>query len=65
MPNDLYKTTIVVWTDFDPTGVSAIDLVDDIGDNQHGRNYISFRNSRTMNDPEQDPHWDYTEHFDV
>lgn len=65
MPSNLYKTTIVVWTDFDPTDISAIELVDDVGDNQYGRNYIAFRNSRMMNHPEQDPHWDGTEYFDA
>jgi|Wag4MinimDraft_6_1082665.scaffolds.fasta_scaffold12898_4 hypothetical protein len=61
----LYKTTIVVWSDFDPNGVSPIDLVNDDGDNEFGRSYISYRNSREMVDPHTDPHWDNTEHFDV
>jgi hypothetical protein len=61
----LYKTTIVVWSDFDPSGVSAIDLMNDIGDNEFGRVYISYRNSREMVDPQTDPHWDNTEHFHV
>lgn len=65
MTKPLYKTTIVVWSDFNPDDVPIIDLVNDEGDNEFGRVYISYRSYRLMADPSLDPHWDNTEHFDV
>ena len=59
MPKSLYKTTLVVWSNFDPKEVSANNLVKD-----SSNSYISYRNTRILHDPEQDPHWDHNNHFE-
>lgn len=53
----LYKTTIVVWTDYDPSHYLATDIIAD------GGGYVSYRNSRPVIDHENDPHWDGNNHF--
>ena len=53
----LYKTTIVVWTDYDPSHYTATQLMED------GNGYVSYQNSRPVIDHENDPHWDGNNHF--
>jgi hypothetical protein len=66
----LYKTTIVVWTDYDPTSPDAdIEMFDDsleklMKEAREGAAYCSKQESVKVEDPLADPAWDNTEFFD-
>ncbi len=57
----LYKTTIVIWSDFDPTG--RLELADLARDATSGDSYCSKQECVSVSKPEDDPDWDGTEFF--
>lgn len=57
----LYKTTIVIWSEYDPTGCS--ELVDLAGEATSGDAYCSKSETERIPDPSKDPDWDGTEFF--
>lgn len=58
----LYKTTIVIWSDFDPDSVDIADLSRDA---TSGESYCSKKSSELIADPKSDADWDGTEFFDT
>lgn len=58
----LYKSTIIIWTDFDPDDfdIDALAL-----EAVTGSAYCSSQTSEEIIDPENDPDWDGTEFFGV
>lgn len=54
--NKLFRTTLVVWTKNDPKDLSVEQIVEE--------GYVSYRNSRETNDPQLDPHCDFSQYFD-
>ncbi len=60
----LYKTTIIVWSPYDPTGVCTLqDLAEDATASD-GQSYCSRMSSARINSPEIDPDWTENECFD-
>jgi hypothetical protein len=61
MTSPLYKTTIVIWTDYDPRTRELEDLAREatVGDA-----YCSKQEAVEVADPSGDPEWDGTEFFD-
>lgn len=57
----LYKTTIVIWSEYDPTGLELSELAEEA---EEGGNYCSRFDSKYVQDPGADPDWDGTEFFD-
>jgi hypothetical protein len=57
----LFKTTIVIWTEYDPTNIVEID--DLARDAISGESYCSSSESVLVEDPEKDTDWDGTEFF--
>jgi hypothetical protein len=51
----LYKSTIVVWSETDPSKVEASDLV---RDGEVNDNYIARQDNVLVEDPTKDPDWD-------
>ena len=49
---------MVVWTKDDPNNIPLKDLLEN-----SERAYVSFKNSRLVEDPETDPHWNYNNPF--
>jgi hypothetical protein len=62
MPKDLYKTTVVIWSEFDPGGMELYDIARDAVD---GDSYCSVQKLEIVADPESDPDWDGTEFFNL
>ncbi len=68
IPEKLYKTTIVVWTEYkaddaassDPDGDALVSIAHDAC---HGEAYCSKFDCVEVVDPERDPDWDGTEFF--
>lgn len=60
-PKPLYKTTIVIWTDFDPSESEIAGLAQEATD---GTAYCSVQKSEKIDDPTKDPDWDGTEFFE-
>ena len=66
----LYKTTIVIWSEYDPFGGDADILMADDGlellvrDSRDGESYCSKAKGEKVEDPTKDPDWDGTEFFD-
>jgi hypothetical protein len=58
----LWKTTIVIWSDFDPQHLALSDLARDAED---GESYCSYQDTTLIQDPQGDSHWDGTEFFNV
>lgn len=58
----LYKSTIVIWTDFNPVTLQLAELAHeaDVGDA-----YCSKLEAQVVNEPTNDPDWDGTEFFNV
>lgn len=56
----LYKTTIVIWSEYDGTTVELSDLARDA---EVGESYCSRYRSEQCANPEADPDWDGTEFF--
>jgi len=59
---NLWKTTIVIWTEYDPQQSELADLCRDAVE---GEAYCSKSNSVLLPEPEGDPDWDGTEFFNV
>ena len=57
----LFKTTIVIWSEYDPTG--AVELEDLAREAQRGDAYCSKQESVFVEEAESDPDWDGTEFF--
>jgi hypothetical protein len=62
-PKNLFKTTIVIWSDYDPSQEGDIDEL--AHDATYGDSYCSKESSVVVEDPEKDPDWDGTEFFGV
>jgi hypothetical protein len=60
----LYKTTIVIWSDYDPA-TEKVELAALARDAENGESYCSFQESERIEDPAGDPQWDGTEFFGV
>jgi hypothetical protein len=56
----LWKTTIVIWSDYDPQQVELADIARDA---QEGDAYCSKQTADFIEDVEKDPEWDGTEFF--
>jgi len=59
----LFKTTIVIWSEYDPTNIVEIDEL--ARDAIAGESYCSSSQSILVEDPEKDADWDGTEFFGV
>lgn len=57
----LYKTTIIIWSEYDTCGTSVRCLGDNVADRDA---YCSKLSCQAVQNPEQDPDWDGTEFFD-
>jgi hypothetical protein len=58
----LYKSTIVIWSDFDPETVELSDLALDA---MCGGSYCSKMVAEHVVNPDNDPDWDGSEFFGV
>ena len=58
----LYKTTIIIWSEYDGSTVEIQDLARDATE---GEAYCSKSVSVRVPDPESDPEWDGTEFFEA
>lgn len=58
----LYKTTIVIWTNYDPHDLELDELVRDA---VVGESYCSCSDTIVVHDPMSDHDWDGTEFFTV
>jgi hypothetical protein len=56
----LYKTTIVVWSEYNPESTELEDLVRDA---VRGDAYCSHQAAQLVQDPEKDEHWDRNTFF--
>ena len=56
----LYKTTIVIWSEYDPSSIEMATLVHEA---EFGAAYCSKSVSECVNNAEQDTEWDGTEFF--
>ena len=57
----LFKTTLVIWSDYDPSTVEIEDLARDA---TSGDAYCSRQVAEEIEDVKADPDWDGTEFFD-
>lgn len=57
---DMYKTTIVIWTDYDPSEVELADLAREA---THGDAYCSLQRTEAVADPLTDPNPPSAEFF--
>lgn len=61
----LYKTTIVIWTDYEPIGFGD-DLLSSLAcEAEVGDAYCSSCETKQVEEPSSDPNWDGTEFFGV
>lgn len=60
MAKPLYKATIVIWSEFDPTSLELEDLAREA---TNGSAYCSVMDCEVIENPESDPDWDGTEFF--
>jgi hypothetical protein len=60
MTKDLYKTTIVIWSDEDPTYRSLIRLAEEATD---GNAFCSEQKIEFVSEPDNDPTFPDTEFF--
>ncbi len=61
MKKPLYKTTIVIWSEYDPT--DEVELDDLAREAVSGDAYCSKMRALKVDDPPKDPDWDGTEFF--
>jgi hypothetical protein len=61
MTKQLWKTTIVIWSDYDPQNFRLQDLAFQADE---GDAYCSKTEAEIIEDPVNDPDWDGTEFFD-
>lgn len=64
----LWKTTIVIWSEYDPTegaedADDELDIVTLAEEAVDGNAYCSYADATLIQRPEKDPHWDGTEFF--
>ena len=59
---NLYKTTIVVWSDEDPQGLEIDELCREA---VSGSSYCSKHSTSIITNPGSDPDWDGTEFFGI
>jgi len=59
----LYKTTIVIWSEYDPGKTPAVDLEYLARDACSGESYCSRIESEEIANPENDKDWDNTDFF--
>lgn len=62
MKKPLFKTTIVIWSPYDPTNLEVDELVMDA---VHGESYCSMVDTFEVEDPTSDDCWDGTEFFGI
>jgi hypothetical protein len=62
MPRPLFKTTVVIWTDYD---TRESELEDIARDATSGDAYCSKQTCGHVLEPDKDPDWDGTEFFDA
>jgi len=62
MKTPLYMTTIVIWSEDDPT--DHCELEDLAFEAAEGAMYCSKQKTMKVEDPSKDPDWDGTEFFD-
>ena len=60
----LYKTTLVIWTDYDP-GPRNMEISDIAREAECGDAYCSTQNIELIENPEEDDDWDDTEFFEI
>lgn len=63
----LYKTTIVIWSEWDPVAraeVTEHDLSVLAREAEQGDAYCSVKKTERVEDPSRDPDWDGTEFFE-
>ena len=58
----LYKTTIVIWSEYDPT--EKYELKELANEAEQGDAYCSKMRATLIDKPHEDPDWDNTEFFD-
>ena len=58
----LFKTTIVIWSDYNPAGTELEDLA---RDSQSGDSYCSQQSTVFVDKLDDDPDWDGTEFFGI
>lgn len=58
----LFKTTIVIWSEFNPEGVYEIDRLSQ--EAMSGMAYCSKQKTEEVKEPTSDPDWDGTEFFE-
>ena len=58
----LYKTTIIIWTEYDPNGLELTNLASQA---ERADGDCSRMTSGLVAKPEKDPAWDSTEFFDL
>ena len=61
MAKNLWKTTIVIWSDFDPQEVEIDSLAREA---VQGESYCSTRHDALIAEPEKDDDWEDTEFFE-
>jgi hypothetical protein len=57
----LYKSTIIIWTRYDPTELELTEIAHEA---ESGDAYCSSMTSALVPEPEKDPDWDGTEFFE-
>lgn len=62
MTDPLYKTTVIIWTEFDP---SALELPALAAEADYGSAYCSKLITEHVKDPSYDLEWDGTDFFDL
>lgn len=61
-----YKTTIVIWSEYDPADDPTDNMLSDLArDAEQGSAYCSQAVTKPVEDPASDPDWDRTEFFDT
>lgn len=58
----LYRTIIVIWSEYDPTNELELEELARAATN--GDAYCSVQESVKVDNPEDDPHWDNNTFFD-
>lgn len=61
MPSSLYKTTVVIWSRFNPKKLELSELAREA---ETGEAYCAKLEANRVNQPITDPDWDGTEFFD-
>ena len=61
MSKPLFKTTVIIWTEDDPT--NRYELKELANEAEQGEAYCSRMTAEKITEPEKDPDWDGTEFF--